>query len=110
MEWCCWRAWGARCVEYAVMRNVGEAISRRCGRAARVAVGRRPAGMASPGGCLQLHSSPSFDLPTPPLQGSRYDDNIAVFGRTLQQKMESLKIFLVREKGGGREGEAGWEG
>lgn len=30
------------------------------------------------------------------LQGSRYDDNIAVFGRSLQQKMESLNIFLVR--------------
>ena len=43
----------------------------------------------------------------PPLQGSRYDDNIAVFGRTLQQKMESLKIFLVRE---GERGEGGLVG
>ncbi len=29
------------------------------------------------------------------LQGSRYDDNIAEFGRSLQKKMESLNIFLV---------------
>ncbi len=30
------------------------------------------------------------------LQGGRYDDNVAVFGRTLQRRMEGLKVFLVR--------------
>ncbi|KAL4450533.1 hypothetical protein ABPG77_000889, partial [Micractinium sp. CCAP 211/92] len=53
-----------------------------------------------------LHQWFYFDsiesLPDEPLSteevaplGSRYDDNIAVFGRSLQQKMESLNIFLV---------------
>lgn len=51
---------------------------------------------------LPLHpsSNPTCFFPgcsrSPPLpQGSRYDDNIAVFGRSLQAKIESLKIFLV---------------
>lgn len=29
-------------------------------------------------------------------QGTRYDDSIAVFGRSLQDKMAGLKMFLVR--------------
>lgn len=29
------------------------------------------------------------------LQGSRYDGQIAVFGRTVQQKLEQLRTFLV---------------
>ena len=29
------------------------------------------------------------------VQGSRYDGQIAVFGKTLQHKLEGLKIFLV---------------
>ena len=29
------------------------------------------------------------------LQGSRYDGQIAVFGKQLQNKLESLQIFLV---------------
>jgi ubiquitin-activating enzyme E1 len=28
-------------------------------------------------------------------EGGRYDDQIAVFGRTMQRKLESLKVFLV---------------
>lgn len=36
----------------------------------------------------------------PLLQGSRYDDNIAVFGRSLQKKMEGLKVFLASAGGG----------
>ena len=29
------------------------------------------------------------------LQGSRYDGQIGVFGRTVQRKLEDLKVFLV---------------
>ncbi|PRW20689.1 Ubiquitin-activating enzyme E1 2 isoform A [Chlorella sorokiniana] len=53
-----------------------------------------------------LHQWFYFDsiesLPEEPLsaeevapEGGRYDDNIAVFGRTLQRRMEGLKVFLV---------------
>ncbi|BDA45843.1 Ubiquitin-activating enzyme E1 1 [Coccomyxa sp. Obi] len=39
------------------------------------------------------------NLPLPPnevdLQGSRYDGQIAVFGKTVQQKLEQLRTFLV---------------
>lgn len=30
-----------------------------------------------------------------PVQGSRYDGQIGVFGRTVQRKLEDLKVFLV---------------
>ncbi len=42
-----------------------------------------------------LCSPPPTLPPTPAAQGSRYDDQIAVFGRTLQRKLEGLKLFLV---------------
>jgi ubiquitin-activating enzyme E1 len=44
-----------------------------------------------------IESLPDESLPAEEVasQGSRYDDNIAVFGRSLQAKIESLKIFLV---------------
>lgn len=44
-----------------------------------------------------IESLPDEPLPADEVAplGSRYDDNIAVFGRSLQQKMEGLKIFLV---------------
>lgn len=29
------------------------------------------------------------------MQGSRYDGQIAIFGRNVQQKLEGLKVFLV---------------
>ncbi|CAL5220461.1 g2482 [Coccomyxa viridis] len=39
------------------------------------------------------------NLPLPPeevdMQGSRYDGQIGVFGRTVQRKLEDLKVFLV---------------
>ena len=36
-----------------------------------------------------LHAAPM------PMQGSRYDGQIGVFGRTVQRKLEDLKVFLV---------------
>eukprot|EP00879_Flechtneria_rotunda_P011893 GHRR01012422.1.p1 GENE.GHRR01012422.1~~GHRR01012422.1.p1 ORF type:complete len:887 (+),score=280.88 GHRR01012422.1:1076-3736(+) len=44
-----------------------------------------------------VESMPDDILPTAEYEpmGSRYDSQIAVFGRTLQQKLHSLKLFLV---------------
>ena len=42
------------------------------------------------------HDNKQPPAAAPLVQGSRYDDNIAVFGRSLQAKVEGLKVFLVR--------------
>lgn len=42
--------------------------------------------------CLPSEPLPAAEVAP---EGGRYDDQIAVFGRTLQRKLENLKVFLV---------------
>ena len=87
-------------------------VGGRAGAPGRSPVGLRRAAARRPAacGCVLATATPLPLCGTRPTeQGGRYDDNVAVFGRSLQAKMESLRVFLVRA-GRGVDRRGGWAG